>query len=329
MPEVSIILPVYNVAAYLPRCVSSILEQTFTDFELIVVDDASTDASAVVVQRLLEATPGLTWTLVTHPVNRGLAAARNSGIAEAKGKYLYFPDSDDYLEPALLSTTHRRMEETGADIVLFGLRTVEDVSGAPLEEDLPAGHEDMTGTQALFSLLEGTCRTYVCTQLFRRELFGSIRFPEGFVYEDRFTLPYLFMTAARISFIPAVYYNYRQRAGSITKSFRPEMIHNAGRIAAMATELSGAFPGADWQRAILRFKYRNLYSIVLVALLRGGTYRRVKPIWRECRRHIRLTELQTPGVLEGNPGRAFRFFKTSPRLFWIFFRRYYVSRHRV
>jgi len=329
MPEISIILPVYNVAPYIERCVGSIWEQVFRDFELIVVDDASTDDSVSVLTKVLEGYHGLDWTLISHPRNRGLSAARNSGIQAARGNYLYFPDSDDYLEPELLSFTYHKLLQAGSDIVVFGLRTVYENPGRNGVEDVPDMEADLNGREALFALLNGACRTYICTQLFRRELFESIRFPEGHVYEDRFTLPYLFLASANVSFVRSVFYNYMQRSGSITKSFRPEMIQNVARIEKVVQDIRDRFGGKDWKKAVLRFKYQNIYSIILVAMLRGGTYATARPIWRESRRAMRPLEWRFCFSTMRNPVVALSVFTVSPRLFWILFRRYYQRRHEI
>ncbi|HTJ14061.1 MAG TPA: glycosyltransferase family 2 protein [Dinghuibacter sp.] len=318
MPEVSVILPVYNVAGYIGRCAQSLLEQTFTDFELIVVDDASNDDSIGVLERSLGGR--LPYTLITHAVNRGLSAARNTGIDASRGRYLYFPDSDDFLEPGLLSYAWEQAE-AGADVVVFGLRSV------PGNDDIPGLEGVRSGKEALRAVLEGRCKTYICTQLFRKTLFDHIRFPEGYIYEDRFTTPYLFEAASQVAFVRRVFYNYRQRPGSITKTFHPEMAKNVARIGAMETDLLGAFP--EWKTSIGWFTYRNIYSMVLVALIRGDTYDAIRPVWKECRRHVRWSGLWAWFSEERRPAVALGIFNISPRLFWTCCKNYYRSRHQL
>jgi glycosyltransferase involved in cell wall biosynthesis len=329
MPEVSIILPVYNVAAYIGACVASIAEQTFGDFELIVVDDASTDGSIAELRKTLEGLR-VDWRLIRHPVNRGLAAARNTGIDHAQGKYLYFPDSDDTLEPGLLAFALDKLQSRTADIVVFGLRSVYEDPGRPSEEDVPDLEAGLNGEEALAVLLKGACRTYICTQVFRRSIFeGGVRFPEGYVYEDRFSAPYLFLAAARVCFVRQVFYNYRQRAGSITKTFQPGMVKNAARIEALARDLSARLPGREWRRIIRRFTYQNLYSMVLVAMIRGERRESVLPIWKECRTYIHVAGLVACFPSMPKPVIAMVIFKISPRLFWQLFRQYYLTRHKL
>lgn len=119
MPKVSIIVPVYNVEKYLKRCVDSILAQTFTDFELILVDDGSTDESGDICDKLKQLDNRI---LVVHKVNKGVSAARNTGIDMATGEFIMFVDSDDYIDAVMLE---KMLEYIGADCIVSGLRFVD------------------------------------------------------------------------------------------------------------------------------------------------------------------------------------------------------------
>lgn len=114
-PKVSIILPCYNVAQYIDRCVASIEAQTYTDYEVIFINDGSTDDTLDRIERYCDRE---NWNVYSF-CNQGVAAARNEGIERAKGEYLYFCDPDDTMEPQLLETTVRKLDETGADAVHF------------------------------------------------------------------------------------------------------------------------------------------------------------------------------------------------------------------
>lgn len=116
IPLVSLVVPIYNMARYLPRCIDSILEQTFTNIQLILVNDASTDNSLTICRQYAERDSRIT--LINKPTNEGVDRARFSGINAAHGRYLFFPDPDDWLTtPSVLQTMVDKAEQTGADIV--------------------------------------------------------------------------------------------------------------------------------------------------------------------------------------------------------------------
>jgi glycosyltransferase involved in cell wall biosynthesis len=329
MVEISIILPVYNVESYIEECVLSILDQTFSRYELIVIDDASTDSSMSILSSILRQRGCKDWKMISHQKNMGLSAARNTGLKEAVGEYVYFVDSDDYLDPDALSKAYTKIRETNADIVMFGLRTVFEQASKKGADEMPPVESVLTGQEALLLLLHGRCATYMCTQLFKRELFRDIRFSEGYVYEDKIILPYLFAEAVRVSFTRNIGYNYRQRAGSITKTFQPLMIMNLDKLEAVAQELSLPRKGRIWRNAFLHFKYQNIYSVLLTVMLRGKNYSEIKPIWKECRKHIRVGELIACMHLMGKPTLALSIFYVSPRLFGISFKGYFIQKHEI
>ncbi|GGL50718.1 glycosyltransferase family 2 protein [Sporolactobacillus putidus] len=117
MTEISIIVPVFKVEKYLPRCVESILHQTYKDFEVILVDDGSPDRCGEICERYAQKDNRVQ---VVHQPNQGTGAARNNGLFCAKGKYVYFCDPDDYIEPNLLEDNHRLAEKFKANMVIFG-----------------------------------------------------------------------------------------------------------------------------------------------------------------------------------------------------------------
>lgn len=117
MPKISLITPVYNVENYLPKCLDSILNQTFSDFEVFVVDDGSTDSSGAIADRYAKKDPRIK---VIHKENGGAPSARNAGIEKATGDYLYFPDSDDWLSSDYLEDLYSTAVKTGADLVISG-----------------------------------------------------------------------------------------------------------------------------------------------------------------------------------------------------------------
>ena len=140
---VSVIIPVYNVEKYIEKCIESVLEQTFGDFEIIVVIDGSTDGSEAIARRLQEENPGKIT--VINQENKGLGGARNTGIINARGKYLLFVDSDDYIEKELLADATKIIESENSDIVFFDFNYVDE-NGAFLEcgKAIPTGNSEFS-----------------------------------------------------------------------------------------------------------------------------------------------------------------------------------------
>lgn len=206
---VSVIVPVYNVEEYLSPCLDSILRQIYQDFELILVDDGSTDGSGAACDLAAGTDPRIR---VIHKQNGGLSDARNCGMRLAKGKYITFIDSDDTVAPDFLSTLVIKAETQNADIVQCRFALRED-----------ALH---TGTGAEFScngnnglrrfLLRDTVYVAACGKLYKRELFHGIEFPRGRINEDNYTVYKTVYRSNKIICIDFALYWHRMRAGSIT-----------------------------------------------------------------------------------------------------------------
>lgn len=214
MPKTSIVVPVYNVETYLEKCVRSLLSQTEQDFELLLIDDGSTDQSGKLCDTLAETDPRIR---VIHQENRGLGGARNTGIEAATGTYLLFIDSDDSLLPHTLQHALAAAEEQQAEIAVFGFFT-EDEQGNRLADfpcDLPT--TAFSPKEHKSCLLTSPC---AWNKLYRRELFvrTGIRYPSRVWYEDIRTTLKLFTQAERITGVDTIGYAYLQRQGSIMNS---------------------------------------------------------------------------------------------------------------
>ncbi len=217
--QASVIVPVYNVESYLEKCVASVLAQSCKDFELLLIDDGSTDGSGALCDRLAEKDGRIR---VIHQENRGLGGARNTGIRAAKGDWLLFVDSDDWIEPWTLAVALESAEEHSADLVVFGFRSVDEKGNtlATFVEDLPRDRG--------FSLIERRDMLLIApsavNKLYRRTLFTEtgIQYPPRVWYEDIRTTPKLMLAAERIAFSDFVGYNYLHREGSIMNSARLE-----------------------------------------------------------------------------------------------------------
>ena len=211
--EISVIVPVYRVEKYLPACIDSILNQTFTDFELILVDDGSPDRCPEICDETAKRDARVR---VIHQANQGLSAARNAGIEAAHGAWLSFVDSDDFLAPDFLETLHDAAVRAGADCALCGVQ-LTDEAGEKIGQPLSMADGVRTGR----SILETLCRapeiTYLVAwnKLYRRDVFQTLRYPVGMQNEDTYLAAELFDTVQTVICVSKPMYFYRQRADSI------------------------------------------------------------------------------------------------------------------
>lgn len=221
----SIIVPVYNVKAYLERCVASLLDQDLdrTDYELILMDDGSTDGSGILCDELAARESNIR---VIHKKNGGLSSARNAGIPLARGEYIQFVDSDDYLEPNVLKGLQEQIKEQNLDILRYNYQNVNE-AGEVFEPNkvskpfVDYSSEVCDGSAFLTERLGFAC--YACQFVVRAELLRDSRCPftEGIYFEDVDWTPRLLLQADRVSSTPSVVYNYLFRTGSITRTPDP------------------------------------------------------------------------------------------------------------
>ncbi len=216
MPQISVIVPVYKVEAYLPACVESILGQSFSDLELILVDDGSPDSCGALCDAYAARDPRIR---VIHQPNGGLSAARNSGMEIAQGKYMTFIDSDDYVAPDYLELLYRSVEQSGAELAVCRTRVFEDgrdPAAAPSAAE--ADSKVLSGREAVILLYRGDDAVPVNAwgKLYRSELIADLRFPVGKLHEDQAFVPIACWRAKAVAAVSAGAYYYRDRPESIT-----------------------------------------------------------------------------------------------------------------
>lgn len=209
MPLISVVVPVYNVAPYVERCLNSITAQTYRNFEIIAVDDASTDDSGRVCDACAEKDGRIH--VVRFPVNRGPSAARNEGIRRAKGTLITFVDSDDYVEPDLLEKLYDSMADSQADVSTCGADGIA-LKGGPAAV--------YSREEAVRCLARGTPFNLVpWGKLYTAELVRQCPFDEEIFYsEDLLFLYQILKRVRRVSYLPDRLYHYVQRAGSQVQS---------------------------------------------------------------------------------------------------------------
>ena len=267
MPKSSVIVPVYNVEDFLEKCVRSILAQTERDFELLLIDDGSTDGSGALCDRLAEQDPRVR---VIHQENKGLGGARNTGIEGASGDWLLFIDSDDWIEPETLEKALKAGEQQDADMVLFAFRSV-DMQGKELGvflDDLPKNEPLSLDTRKDLLL----CSPCAWNKLYKKSLFldTGVRYPLRVWYEDiRTTLKVMLDAsgiAKRIVVLDYVGYNYLQRPGSIIQSINVE--RNSEILDAFEDLLSYFREQGLWERYADELCFLTLFHVYLTASVR-------------------------------------------------------------
>ncbi len=200
MMLLSVIIPVYNVVGTLRRCVDSVIAQDVDDMEIIIVDDGSTDGSAVICDEYKSL--GI---LVVHQTNAGLSEARNVGIGLAQGKFVTFVDSDDYIEQDAYSLLLRQIQSDDADILEYSL--VRDGGRGHASRMVFPDHT-YTNMVDYWLDAQAYAHTYACNKIYKRQLFNNVCFPKGKKFEDVPTLWNLLKGARKVVTTSMGFYHY-------------------------------------------------------------------------------------------------------------------------
>lgn len=223
MPEISIIVPVYNVEEYLSRCIDSILNQTFTAFELILVDDGSTDNSGLICDEYKKIDSRIK---VIHKENGGLSSARNSGLNIASGEYVAFVDSDDLIDRNMIELMINCANNNDADIVscsyiefknemkLFGINN----NNNKYKERSFSNLEALENYLLEYNDINRKIDTVVWNKIYRKKLFKDVCFPVGKIYEDGYVTYKLLYKANKVIYLDVPLYFYFKRENSISNS---------------------------------------------------------------------------------------------------------------
>lgn len=213
--KVSIIVPVYNVELYLEKCLLSLIRQTLQGIEIIVVNDGSKDGSQKIIEKFQQEYPTKIFGFIKE--NGGLSDARNFGIDQARGQYLGFVDSDDYVSERMFEEMYHLAEKHNAEMAICNLQKVDE-NGSVTQKltQLPNFQEKiiLENHLSIFSDLS----YFACNKLFARELFQNKRFKKGIHFEDIELIPQLLLQCKTLAFTPNYYYQYLERQDSISKS---------------------------------------------------------------------------------------------------------------
>ena len=312
MPEISIIVPVYKAEAFLPACINSILSQTFSDLEVILVDDGSPDNSGAICEEYAAKDSRVS---VIHQDNQGQAAARNHAMTHAKGNWVCFVDSDDLIHPQMVELLHKAAVSSGAGIsmcrMLEAVEVPEDFCQTYGEsfEVLPMDE----ATLVKLHDREAYPGWVACAKLIRREYVEQYPFTPGRVYEDNAVVCWWLKEAGKLASIPHPMYFYRGNPESTTKrSFSLKKLDYLWALreiirfcnASGFSELKSRFAARYAEEAA------GCYRIVSYELHRPDVQKTIKKNVRELAREeeVHFTKAQSEDLLDAMHPKLIRFY---------------------
>ena len=316
---ISVIVPVYRVEAYLDRCIESIRSQTYTDLEIILVDDGSPDGSGEICDRFAAIDERVK---VIHQKNRGPSGARNAGLEIACGEYVCFVDGDDEIDPGMLGRMEHAIGSDANDLSICGYRRFAGDEILPPTETESRGETFTEG--ALWEEIFGRLNNAAWGKLYRRELIGELRFPEGMIHDEDLIFNLNYLTRCKTGvMLNAPYYHYRIRQGSITKSgFRESRFDEITAKDAALELIKEHRPELIGTAKIYCFRAR---MNVLRGLYAGGEERKYAARTRGCTVYVQEHYAEISRDLRRKERIEFRLFRVSKPLYRLL-ARWYTAR---
>lgn len=210
-PEVSVIMPAYNNAAYIQQALDSLKNQSFKNWECIVVEDGSSDSTGEIADKFAVEDSRFK---VIHQKNGGVSRARNTGLQNAKGKYIAFVDSDDWVEPQYLEWMVGKIKSLDADVVQCGYK--KEFVDMSIRKPLVNEEKILSLNEAMPLFLKSQMPTLLWSKIYKKEIISE-DFPVDMTFEDTYTMPAWFKNAKKIVLTPKILYHYRIRRSSITR----------------------------------------------------------------------------------------------------------------
>ena len=284
---ISIVVPVFNVELYLEKCVNSIISQTYHNIEILLIDDGSTDLSGKICELYAKKDSRIR---VFHKENGGLSSARNTGIEKAKGKYISFVDSDDFVTIDYVETLYKLLIDTDSDISVAinaniypngYIRHIYNNSGEKIICKSGLSMLECMLYQKLFD-------TSSSFKLYKTKLFEDIRFPVGKLYEDIACIYKLFLKAKRVSYINKEVYFYLQRPSSIVgKSFDPKDMDLIDSVDIMMEEIKLIDRNKKLNGKLIKAMKSRLLSANFLMLKRIGFRKEYDKYTERCINNIK------------------------------------------
>lgn len=285
-PEISVIVPVYKVEKYLNECIDSILAQTFTDFEVILVDDGSPDNCPALCDAAAEKDSRVR---VIHKANGGVSTARNAGLAAARGNWVGFVDSDDVIDKTYLEKLYCAAKQSGAEIAACNMLFMQE-DGIPCRyQEQPLCTEILSQDEAIHRM-RLTPLIQAATRLHRRDILEGVVFPVGKNYEDAFTTPEIFERATAVACVEEKLYHYRVQSASIMHGKAnlknlDEIDANYGLL--QCTLRHGKKDAAYLQYALMKRYFRNIKKQLSPELLQDARVKRAETLIAQAKMEIR------------------------------------------
>ena len=289
---ISVIIPVYNVENYLERCINSILNQTYKQFEAIFINDGSTDNSLEILKKYQEKDKRI---LIIDKVNAGTGAARNDGLDKAKGEYISFLDSDDWYEKNYLEELYKNIKEKNSDISMCNLKVVYD--NKEKNHDTNVYSFDKINLEENPEKILGILGMPVLwNKLYKKELIvkNNIKFPRYSFSEDVEFLYKLFLQIKVVSKVEKNLYNYYQRSNSATKKIEIKTIEQVKKVLInLENYIDKKYPKN--KKIFNLYKIQFIYSVSIIFLSRTNgdleLKRKINLQNRELLRNIKISEI--------------------------------------
>ncbi len=214
MDKISIILPVYNCESFIVECLESIKNQTIDTFEVVMIDDCSTDNTSEILKRYSSDDSRFLYN--RNETNLKLSVSRNKGMSLASGDYLFFIDSDDVLDTNCLEKLYKALKNNGADVSICGFEMFVDTykKDSDFKNQIILSNDELMKEIARCERIQN----FAWGKLYKKELFNNVVFPEGRVYEDVYVIPYVLSKTNKAVFLEEKLYFYRQNPSSISKT---------------------------------------------------------------------------------------------------------------
>ena len=308
---ITIIVPVYNIEKYLSDCIESLVNQTYKNVEIILVDDGSKDGSVEICDR---AALNDSRVKVLHKQNGGLSSARNAGLKAATGDYIMFVDGDDYLSLNAVEFLIDLIKENPVDLIQFDYLETEKEYSQNIDNDIFVP-EIIANTKEMFEKLYaiGGAAASACTKFYKRELFKNLSFCEGIIHEDEYFTTRLLQNVKNVMYIGNKLYYYVMRQNSIVKSgFSPKrfdsLLVSSDRMETL--EKSGYFD--------LLEKEKSRYFLTAITIWCNAFEVKDKASLKKAIEHIKLI-ISKPLCLYGKFRLIYRLCKVNVNLLFIYY----------
>ncbi len=280
-PEISIIVPVYNVRPYIRACLDSILHQNYHNFELIIVDDGSTDGSIEEIEDLL-ADPRI---ILIKKTNGGLSSARNAGLCRIRGNYVCFIDSDDIVAPDFVRVLYTTICQSKADVVVCNFESFSHDKAPHINDLSPQTHSYKCPGDFWHSFTHDSLYCVAAwNKIYKKNLFADYRFPEGVVGEDLYCACSLLSGHTKITSVDARLYYYRVRRDSISNTHHgKDWLDIINGYILAATVFKNDFRSSDYKSV-----FSNTIEYYLSFTKRSCHTKKADAFWKkQCRSAIR------------------------------------------